>query len=61
MLIIRPGPPYSSLPFSRTFHSSLSERPEMEKLDTAFLAGIQKSNDLDVYERQFTWVHAIRD
>jgi len=33
----------------------------MEKLDTAFLAGIQKSNDLDVYERQFAWVHAIRD
>jgi hypothetical protein len=33
----------------------------MEELDTAFLAGIQKSNDLDVCERQFAWVHAIRD
>jgi hypothetical protein len=33
----------------------------MEELDTVFLAGIQKSNDLDVCGRQFAWVHAIRD
>ena len=31
-------------------------QPAMEELDTAFLAGIQKSNDLDVHERQFACV-----
>ena len=61
MLIIRPEPPSPSLLISRIVHSYRYERPAMEGLDTAFLAGIQKSNDLDVYERQFAWVHAIRD
>jgi hypothetical protein len=28
----------------------------MEEVDTAFLAGIQKSNDLDVHERQFACI-----
>jgi hypothetical protein len=56
MLIVRPGPPSPSLPFSRIVHSYLYERPAMEEVDTVFLAGIQKSNDLDVHARQFACV-----
>jgi hypothetical protein len=40
-----------SFPAFFTDHPLLYVRPAMEELDTAFLAGVQKSNYLDVHER----------
>src|SRR6185295_14304349 len=40
-----------SFPAFLTDHPLLYVRPAIEELDTSFLAGIQKSNDLDVPER----------
>ena len=44
---------YTASFFSTFFtdHPLLYVRPAMEELDTVFLAGVQKSNDLDVHER----------
>src|SRR4029077_5012961 len=40
-----------SSPALFTNHPLLYVRPAIEELDTSFLTGIQKSNDLDVHER----------
>jgi len=53
--VILSARPYASLSLSRMIHSYVGLA--MEQLGTAFLAGIQKSNGLDIHKRHSVKVH----